>query len=126
MLGLGLETCFTAASEWPAKKDRHLMGFSSLWYIPLYALAPPAFRFLGPQIFGLHWALRGILYTLAIYLVEYSGMLALRGLLGSSPSEEGYRKSRWNIHGLIRLDFAPAWFAAGLFFERVWLALHPL
>jgi hypothetical protein len=63
---------------------------------------------------------------MAIYLVEFFGMLALRGLLGSSPSQAGYLKSRWNIRGLIRLDFAPAWFAAGLFFERVWLALHPL
>jgi hypothetical protein len=126
LLGLGLETCFTAASEWPAKRDRHLLGFSSLWYIPLYALAPPAFLFLGPRLFGLNWALRGLIYTGAIYLVEFSGMLTLRGLLGSSPSEEGYRKCRWNVHGLIRLDFAPAWFAAGLFFERVWFALHPL
>jgi hypothetical protein len=25
----------------------------------------------------------------------------------------------WNVDGLIRLDFAPFWFAAGLIFERL-------
>ena len=30
-----------------------------------------------------------------------------------------YSRSRWNIGRVIRLDFAPYWFAAGLLFERI-------
>ena len=30
-----------------------------------------------------------------------------------------YSQCRANIHGLIRLDFAPLWFAVGLLFEQL-------
>ncbi|MCI8541964.1 MAG: hypothetical protein HFH95_01365, partial [Lachnospiraceae bacterium] len=30
-----------------------------------------------------------------------------------------YHRSRWNIGRVIRLDFAPYWFCAGLLFERL-------
>lgn len=117
VVGLGLETVFTAALDWKQDPKRHLMGYSSIWYMPLYAVAPLFFRWAGPALFGLPLVVRGALYMALIYLCEYAGMLALRRLLGSSPSEASYYKSRWNVQGLIRLDFAPSWFAAGLAFE---------
>ena len=30
-----------------------------------------------------------------------------------------YGKSRFHIHRIIRLDYAPWWFLAGLFFEKI-------
>ena len=30
-----------------------------------------------------------------------------------------YSRSRFNVNHLIRLDYAPYWFAAGLFFEHI-------
>ena len=30
-----------------------------------------------------------------------------------------YSHARYNIRGVIRLDYAPFWFAAGLFFEKI-------
>lgn len=30
-----------------------------------------------------------------------------------------YSASRWNIDNVIRLDYAPYWFGAGLLFERL-------
>jgi len=60
----------------------------------------------------------------AIFAVEYFGMFCLRKLLGSSPSEVGYYQSRWNIHGLIRLDFAPAMFLMGLFLEIIYRRIN--
>lgn len=96
------------------------MGYSSLWYLPLYALAPAYFRLLGPALFPRPWFIRGLAYMASLFAIEYLSMGALRLLLGSSPSEASYLLSPWNIHGLIRLDFAPAWFAAGFLFEALY------
>ena len=32
-----------------------------------------------------------------------------------------YERSRWNLARVIRLDYAPCWFIAGLLFERLLL-----
>lgn len=125
VVGLGLETIFTAALDWKRDPKRHLMGYSSIWYIPLYAVTPVFFQAFGPSLFGLPWPARGLIYLAVIWAMEYLGMLALRKLLGTSPSEESYYKAKWNVHGLIRLDFAPSWFAAGLAFEYFYRWLHP-
>lgn len=117
VFGIGLETFFTAILDYLELKDRRLLGYSSLWYFPIYALLPPAFCIVYPNINGSSIIVRGLVYMILIYVSEYFYMLLLRKLLGESPSERSYYKSRWNVHGLIRLDFAPAWFAAGLIFE---------
>lgn len=124
MFGLGLETAFTALLDWRRTRDSHLMGYSSVWYIPLYTAAPLILHLGGDGLMRLPLVVRGLAYMLLIYIFEYAGMLALRKALGSSPSEASYFKSRWNVHGLIRLDFAPAWFLAGLLFEYTDRFLH--
>lgn len=124
-LGLGLEVAFTAALDSWKKRDRFLMGYSSIWYLPLYAGIPWLLARIGPWIFALAWPLRGLIYIVLCFALEFAGMLALRLLLGASPSEESYHKARWNVLGLIRLDFAPVWFAAGLLFEMVFRSLNP-
>lgn len=117
IFGLGLETLFTAILDYRALKDRRLLGYSSLWYFPVYGLSPLAFYILYPGLSGNSLIVRGTIYMILIFISEYLYMIFLRKLLGTSPSEESYYKSRWNIQGLIRLDFAPAWFVAGLAFE---------
>ena len=61
------------------------------------------------------WA-RGTAYMSLIFSLEYAAgkLLASRK---SCPWD--YGRSRWNIGRVIRLDFAPCWFAAGLLFERL-------
>lgn len=56
-----------------------------------------------------------------IFGIEYTSGGLLRAVTGASPWN--YTGKLYSIDGLIRLDYAPAWFAAGLFFERVhdWL-----
>lgn len=124
VLGLGLEVVFTSALD--ARKDskRQLMGYSSLWYLPLYMLPPVFLNVTGWFVLPLPLIVRGLIYMAAIFLVEYVGMFCLRKLLGVSPSEAGYYQSRWNLHGLIRLDYAPAMFLMGLVFELVYRRLH--
>lgn len=124
VLGLGLEVVFTGVLDWRRNNPRHLLGYSSIWYLPLYAISPVFLHFAGASLFMLPIPLRGLVYMACIFMVEYVGMLCLRKLLGSSPSEVGYYQSRWNIHGLIRLDFAPAMFLMGLFFEFIYRRMN--
>jgi uncharacterized membrane protein len=124
VLGLGFEVLFTSVTDFKGDKRRFLMGYSSLWYAPLYAFAPVFLQLANGLIFPLPLLLRGVVYALVIWLFEYVGMWLLRMFLGASPSEEQYLKSRWNVHGLIRLDFFPAMFLMGLAFEFVFRSIR--
>lgn len=117
VIGIGLETIYTAFNHFWQTKDKHLRGYSSLWYLPLYALTPLFFTLLPSAFFGLLWPIKGLIYVVGIFTVEFISMGLLRMLLGSSPSEKEYYQSRHNVRGLICLDMALAWFCAGLMFE---------
>ena len=123
-LGLGFEVIFTSMADFRKDKRRFLMGYSSLWYAPLYACAPLFLHLTGTWLFERPFWFRGTVYALTIWLFEYLGMWTLRKLLGASPSEEHYYRSSWSIHGLIRLDFFPAMFLMGLAFEMIFHQIH--
>lgn len=96
--------------------DINLRGWTYLWMFPIYGLA----IILEPvhdRIRDLPILARGGIYTLIIFLIEYSTGFFLRNAIGTCPWD--YSESAFSINGLIRLDYAPAWFAAGLLFERV-------
>ncbi|MBI4376709.1 MAG: hypothetical protein HY549_09705 [Elusimicrobia bacterium] len=118
IVGLGLEVMEIAIMDYPWAKDSKLMGYSSAWYFPFYAVVP---LFLLHHFHGLLFSLpfyaRGILYPVIFWIIEYSAMGLLRLLLGKSPSEDSYYQSRWNVHGLIRLDLAPVWIIFCFVFE---------
>ena len=63
------------------------------------------------------WIIRhGLLYMVLIFTAEYLSGAFLQGL-GMCPWDyTGYQTS---VNGLIRLDFAPLWFATGLLFEQI-------
>jgi len=124
VFALGLEVVFTSVCDWKNDKRRFLMGYSSLWYVPLYALAPVFLHLTSAFLFELPFLLRGTIYALVIFALEYLGMLSLRLLLGASPSQEHYYKARWNVHGLIRLDYFPVMWLMGLVFEWVFRMTH--
>lgn len=123
-VGVGLEVAFTALSGL-RKRDRRLTGHSYLWMFPIYGLAYPLFAWSWPVLGDLPLLVRGLGYVPAFFAVEYATGWVLRRLVGECPWEAGYRGARWGVHGLIRLDYAPAWFAAALLFERLylWLAI---
>lgn len=124
VLGLGFEVIFTSITDFRKDKRGFLMGYSSLWYAPLYAFAPLFLHLTNGWLFTQSFWLRGVIYALVIWLCEYAGMWLLRKLLGASPSEEHYYKSRWHIHGLIRLDYFPAMVMMGWAFEVFFRMLH--
>lgn len=96
-------------------RDYKLSGKTSVWMFPIYGMASiltPLFEMLR----GKSVMLRGSIYACLIFLGEFcSGSLLKKYDL--CPWD--YSNARWNICGLIRLDYAPLWFGAGLFFERL-------
>jgi uncharacterized membrane protein len=123
-VGVAMEVVFTAFMDLPKTRSARLLGYSYVWMLPIYALAPILLRVLTPAI-GL-WALgfRILVYVALLYIVEYTAGLALRLATGACPWEAEYRGHRWAVHGLIRLDFAPAWAVACLLFERLYFVLN--
>jgi hypothetical protein len=69
------------------------------------------------------WA-RGLAYTGVIYAAEYSSGWLLRRGTGKCPWD--YSGSGRDVHGLVRLDYAPAWYALGLLFEPLHAAVTAL
>ena len=103
------------------------MGYSSAWYIPFYALLPPvAFHNFHGLFFALPFYVRGLLYMLICWVLEYCSMGLLRLTRGKSPSEDSYYRSRLNVHGLIRLDLGPVWICLGFAFEWIFRNLRGL
>jgi uncharacterized membrane protein len=96
-----------------------LRGTTYLWMLPIYGLL--IFLLFEPvhnALRGWPWPLRGLIYMLGFFALEYATGWLLRRLIGACPWDYTIH-SRWHVHGLIRLDYAPAWFLAGLGLERV-------
>ena len=116
LCGWCMEILFTALHSLK-RRDLRLTGTTSLWMFPIYGCA----CLLAPfkQLFAkLHVGRlkRGLFYMLLIFTVEYfSGRLLWKH--GLCPWD--YLKSRFHIHRIVRLDYAPWWFLAGLFFEKI-------
>ena len=97
------------------KGRRDLMGQSSLWMFPIYgcaAIIAPLSKFYK----NCHIIVRGVIYMLHIFFGEY--------VFGSFLKKHAmcpwdYSKSKYHVNGLIRLDYAPLWFFAGLLYETI-------
>ncbi len=114
--GLMIEILWTGAHSFVLEKDCRLLGRTSLWMFPVYGMVV-CFEPLCDLLFGLPIVVRGGIYTVCYFTVEYLSGWWFKKILGRCPWD--YSDSPWNIHGLIRLDYAPLWFAAGLFFETL-------
>lgn len=112
--GWCMEICFTALHSL-INKNMQLTGQTSLWMFPIYGCAAfltPVIRLLKNRSF---W-LRGLTYMSLIFSTEFLTGSFLQHL-GVCPWDYGH--SRFHIQRLIRLDYAPLWFCAGLFFESL-------
>ena len=122
--GWCLEVIFTSTESILAH-DWRLMGQTSLLMFPIYgcgAVLAPIGRLVdrwigdGPLSPG-DWIIRhGLLYMVLIFTAEYLSGAFLQSK-GICPWD--YTEYQTSVNGLIRLDFAPLWFLAGLLFERI-------
>lgn len=109
-----MEITFTALHSLQ-KRDMRLMGQTSLWMFPIYGsacLLNPLFKLI--KNFSL--VLRGSIYALCIFTGEY---VAGRFLDKHKLCPWNYERSRWHIQKVVRLDYFPNWFLAGLLFEHL-------
>ncbi|XP_076017018.1 transmembrane protein 229B-like isoform X2 [Genypterus blacodes] len=115
--GLLCEVAFTALCDWFSTQDRRLVGHSSLWALPMYATAIYVMESLRAKLLALHHSLpvRLITYTLFIYLWEFSWGVGLR-LMGACPWD--YSAYRYNLGGLVTLEYALPWGVASLIVEK--------
>lgn len=116
LCGWCMEILFTALHSLK-RRDLRLTGSTSLWMFPIYGcaclLAP--FKRLFAKM-HLSRPVRGLFYMSLIFSAEY---LSGRLLWKHDLCPWDYVKSRFHIHRIIRLDYAPWWFLAGLFFEKI-------
>lgn len=92
-----------------------LHAYTSLWMFLIYGSA----IFLEPIhdiIKDWRWPVRGFLWIILIWGIEYTSGLIIFSLLKVYP---WFYTGAFAVDNLVRLDFAPAWFLAGLIFERV-------
>ena len=113
-LGWCMEIIFTGLGSLKDHEHR-LTTRTSIWMFPIYGMA----CFLRPLcrlMKGKNLLLRGSVYTCCIFAGEFvSGSLLKRH--GACPWD--YSRAKYNIKGLVRLDYAPLWFGAGLLFEKI-------
>lgn len=115
LIGWCLECFWTGLGSFIHDGDKKLTCRTSILMFPIYGMA----AFIAPlgQLLKKHTALfRGSLYTALIYGTEY---LAGRYLKKRDACPWDYSDARYNLKGLIRLDYAPVWFFVGLLYERL-------
>ena len=94
-----------------------LTSTTYLWMFFIYGLAV----FLEPihnKIRREHFFIRGFIYVLFIYAIEFSSGFILDTLIGYCPWDYS-GSTRYTFFGYIRLDYFPAWFFAGFIFEKL-------
>ena len=114
LTGWCMEILFTSVDAL-RRRDLTLTGNTSLWMFPIYGMA----SFLKPVCSHMKdksLLKRGSVYTLCIFTGEY---LTGSFLKRSEACPWDYSHCPLNIKGLIRLDYAPLWFGAGLLFEKI-------
>lgn len=114
LTGWCMEILFTSFKSL-CRRNHKLLGQTSLWMFPIYgcaALIKPLYSLIG----RLPAAVRGGIYSVGIFTTEYiSGCMLKKH--GCCPWD--YSRAKFNIRGVIRLDYAPLWMGAGLLFERI-------
>ncbi|MTI84864.1 MAG: hypothetical protein FH756_13440 [Firmicutes bacterium] len=116
LLGWGLEVLWTGLGS-GLRGDPRLQATTYLWMFPIYGLAI-FLESLHDIVRFYPWYVRGVIWVIVIWVIEFSTGGLIRVLTGSSPWNYA-GKTSWHLLGLIRFDMAPVWFVTGLFFERL-------
>jgi Predicted membrane protein len=98
------------------KGDLMLTSFTFMWMFPIYGMAvllePIHDIIRNKPVF-----IRGGVYVILFFTIEFVTGNLLKLLLGACPWD--YSKSPLSVCGVIRIDYIPVWFFAGLLFEKI-------
>lgn len=99
------------------RKDKKLTSNTSIWMFPIYATAiiiePLSRKLCSKKRNAVN---RGIIYSLCIFATEFCSGSFLKKR-GCCPWD--YSKAKFNINGVVRLDYLPVWFIVGLIYEKL-------
>ncbi|HHU73257.1 MAG TPA: hypothetical protein GXZ28_01335 [Clostridiales bacterium] len=115
LCGWCMECFWTGLGSIKNGKDRTLSCHTSVWMFPIYGMA----ACLSPICDKLKERgvlCRGGIYALLIFITEFITGIILKK---HKACPWDYSKAKLNYKGVIRLDYAPLWFLAGLFFEKI-------
>lgn len=114
LTGWILENCWTGFLSF-RKREMKLTCKSSIWMFPIYGCAS-LFLPMCQKIKNKFFIVRGCIYTLFVFMIEFAfGSL----LKKKNYCPWDYSQKKYNINGVIRLDYAPLWFICGLIFEKI-------
>jgi len=124
-VGWLLEVAMTSLTSVLTGRDRSATASTYLWMHPIYGVGGLILERVArwPRMRRQPRLARNLAYLPVIYGVEYASGLFLRRLLGRCPWD--YSACRWNVSGVIRLDYVPLWFVVACLFEPVRDALKP-
>ncbi|KAJ7303956.1 hypothetical protein JRQ81_011471 [Phrynocephalus forsythii] len=111
------EVMFTALWAFIVDRDWKFQGVTSIWALFIYGTCALALERLYLRLKGHCGPLaRGTLYTLCVYTWEFGTGYLLR-LFNACPWD--YSGFRYNLLGLVTLEYWPFWFAGSLLLEKV-------
>jgi uncharacterized membrane protein len=110
-----MECIWTGLDSLRKHTDKTLSCHTSVWMFPIYGMAA-CLTPICNKLKNRSALLRGGVYALLIYIAEFTSGVILKKH-GACPWD--YSKAKLNYKGVVRLDYAPAWFLAGLFFEKI-------
>ena len=120
LCGMLIECLFTGV--WSAiHGDRKLTCQTYLWMFPVYGSAGLLLTWIHGHIF---WPLilMGLLYTVLMYLFEFSWGFFFRHVLGVCPWD--YGRGKWTVLGLVQLKYVGFWFGLAMAFNPVCDYMH--
>jgi hypothetical protein len=131
VFGISMEIFWSAFIGYFSSKNPRLMGKSTLWMFPIYGSILFIVT-LTSWVYGSYpWWFRGLIYMFLILIWEYFSGLFVRLLVGVSPWDYAKETSdgigspkKFNLDGLICLEYAPLWFILGLVAESLYIFLE--
>lgn len=114
IIGWCMEISFTAIGAL-RRREMPLIGHTSLWMFPIYGSAA-LFRPIFLLFRHFNMFVRGFIYAASIFTAEF---ISGRFLTKHNICPWNYSRHKWHVDGLIRLDFLPFWFTAGLIYEKL-------
>lgn len=115
LCGWCMECLWTGLGSIKKHKDKTLSCHTSVWMFPIYGMAA-CLTPICSKLKNRNALLRGGVYAIFIYAAEYTSGVLLKKF-GACPWD--YSKAKLNYKGVVRLDYAPVWCIAGLFFEKI-------
>ena len=115
LCGWCMECLWTGLASIFKRRDRTLSCKTSVWMFPIYGMAA-CLTPICKRLENKSALVRGGIYLVLIYCTEFITGIILKK---HNACPWDYSKAKLNFKGVIRLDYAPVWFFAGLFIEKL-------